>query len=131
MEQCHKIRDLKSLPNLENCLRYTELLKLKCPSKSALQFSKKKFCKFDITQEFSGPKNYKLLKVNSNKSNKIFQGWCLNQPFLTNHHNSSYRVLKEENQKWIDDYLQFHHFQTQDKKKNFQEKMQQIGEHLA
>ena len=88
MNKCRKLRLTKPKVNLNQCLKFNELLSLNCPVKSALRFSVKKYCRYDATKTVDGPPSMKKLKVHKSHSNpKVASGWKLTEPVMSNRYN--------------------------------------------
>ena len=129
MYDCHKLEKYKKLTNIENCYRYVELLEKKCKSKKALNFSQKKYCKYDSTKKKEGPINFKILKVRKEKKD-IIKGWIKDTPIFSNNKNFLKKRNLKEKGKWIKAYLNKNIKSTNLKKKRFEKKMRKISNYF-
>lgn len=85
MNECKKLKTTKSEIKLADCLKFNELMLLKCPMKKALSFARKDHCRYDITKTRDGPHDFKRLKVRKTMSTGVIvNGWMKGNPEMSN-----------------------------------------------
>ena len=112
----------KSAVNVENCLLFSELRKMGCPTQSSMQKATRNFCAFDSTKTRFQVTNSKSLRVTprlEGSGQLKEKGWLIGKPLITNDRNIVQLQRIRKDNRWVSEFLKSSEARSAQKKEKF------------